>query len=60
MTLLTVIECLNLAEKIYRAKTTSTARTAAKIEVAYRILEFNIFGSKKLTSVFKKFITTQW
>ena len=49
MTLLTVTECLDSGEKVYRAKTTLTARTTIKTEAAHWILESSIWGSKNCT-----------
>lgn len=52
MTLLTVTECLDSGEKVYRAKTTLTARTTIKTEAAHWILESSIWGSKNCTLFF--------
>ena len=49
MTLLTVTECLDSGEKVYRAKTTLTARTTIKTEAAHWILESSIWGPKNCT-----------
>lgn len=52
MTLLTVIQCLDSGEKVYRAKTTLTARTTIETEAARWILESSIRGSKNRTVFF--------